>query len=258
MLRGRLHGLGRGEHVLLEVADGLHFVGQLTSFQAAGKGDGLIVQRGLGLRQELRDVGSLLLRGVLISLLLESLGNDLLLALRNLRGWIATTASASSTAARHLRLRKLALIRIGLDKHHVGVGFRVAVLGGGVHAHQIARHQLEILERERGRAVGLFLALLAEQIHRGFGASVDRIVQRDARESVLIGNLDGSGDLFNGAGMIIAIGTHQRDLRRVSFACFDEKILANSNGLALLNAGDVIDAIVIHFEGAVIGIILSA
>jgi hypothetical protein len=39
------------------------------------------------------------------------------------------------------------------------VGFGVGVLGGGVDADQIARNQLEILQRERGRAVGLLFAL---------------------------------------------------------------------------------------------------
>ena len=62
LLRGRRHGLGGGDHILLEVADGLHFIGQLAGLQAAGKRDGLIAQGGLGLRQQLGDVGGLLLR----------------------------------------------------------------------------------------------------------------------------------------------------------------------------------------------------
>ncbi len=62
LLRGRRHGLGRGDHILLEIADGLHFIGQLASLQAAGKRDGLIAQSGLGLRQQLGDIGGLLLR----------------------------------------------------------------------------------------------------------------------------------------------------------------------------------------------------
>ena len=162
LLRGRRHGLGRGDHVLLEVADGLHFIGQLARLQAAGKRDGLIVQSGLRLRQQLRDVGGLLLRRVLVALLFERGGDDFLLALRDLRGLIALPAAASTTApATLLRLRKLALERVGLDEHHVGVGFGVGVLGGGVDADQIAGNQLEILQRERGRAVGLFRRLFA-------------------------------------------------------------------------------------------------
>ena len=62
LLRGRRHGFGGGDHILLEVADGLHFIGQLAGLQAAGKRDGLIAQSGLGLGQQLGDVGGLLLR----------------------------------------------------------------------------------------------------------------------------------------------------------------------------------------------------
>jgi hypothetical protein len=49
-----------GDHILLEVADGLHFIGQLAGLQAAGKRDRLIAQSGLGLRQQLGDIGGLL------------------------------------------------------------------------------------------------------------------------------------------------------------------------------------------------------
>ena len=158
LLRGRRHGGGGGDHILLEVADGLHFIGQLARLQAAGKRDGLIVQGGLRLRQQLGDVGGLLLGRVLVALLFEGGGDDFLLPLRDLRGLIASApASTAASAARLLRLRKLALKRVGLDEHHVGVGFGVGVLGGGVDAHQIARNQLEILQRKRGRAVGLLL-----------------------------------------------------------------------------------------------------
>ena len=225
---------GGGEHILLEVADGLHFIGQLAGLQAAGKRDGLIAQGGLGLGQQLGDVGGLLLGRVLVSLLFEGGGYDFLLPLRDLRGLIAAATTAAAPAARLLRLRKLALKRVGLDEHHIGVGFGVGVLGGGVDANQIARNELEILQRERGRAVGLLFALLLEQIHGSLGAAVDRIMQRDAVEAVLVGGLGGNGYLFDGAGVVVApAGTHQRNLRRVGFAGLDEKILADANGLAL-------------------------
>ena len=162
LLRGRLHGLRRREHILLEIADGLHFIGQLAGLQAAGKRDGLIAQGGLRLGQQLRDVGGLLLGGVLVALLFEGGGNDFLLALRDLGRRIAPASTTSASAATaHLRLRKLALKRVGLDEHHVGVGFGVGVLGGGVDAHQVARNELEIFERKRGGTVGLLFALFA-------------------------------------------------------------------------------------------------
>jgi hypothetical protein len=47
LLRGRRHGCGGGHHILLKIADGLHFIGQLAGLQAAGKRNGLIAQGGL-------------------------------------------------------------------------------------------------------------------------------------------------------------------------------------------------------------------
>ena len=77
-------------------------------------------------------------------------------------------------------------------------------------------------------------------------------------QAVFVGGLGGDGYLFDGTGVIVAAaGTHQRNLRRVGFAGLDEKILADANGLALLNAGDVVDAVFIHLDGAVIDVILA-
>src|SRR5580658_8115527 len=97
-----------------------------------------------------------------------------------------------------------------------------------------------------------------EKIHRSLGAAVDRIVQRQARKAVFVGNLSGDGYLFDGAGVIITAWTRQRNLRRVGFACLNEKILADANGLALLNTGDVIDAVAFHLDGGVIDVVLPA
>ena len=125
LLRGRLHGCGRRDHVLLEIADGLHFIGQLARLKRPESVTRLIVQSGLRLRQQLGNFGGLLLRRVLVALLFERRGDDFLLALRDLRGRIAAAATAATAAsAARLRLRKLALERIGLDEHHIGVGLR--------------------------------------------------------------------------------------------------------------------------------------
>ena len=210
--------------------------------------------------QQLGDVGGLLLGGVLVSLLLERLRDDFLLPLGDLRGLIplATATAASSTTAGLLRLRKLALKRVGLDEHHVGAGFGVGVLSGGVDADQIARNQFEIFEREGGGAVGLLYAFLREQIDDGFGAAVDGIMQRGAREAVIARGFGGHGDLFNGAGVVIGAGAHQRNLGRVGFAGLDEKIFADADGLALGDAGHVVDAVLVHFDGGAIDVIQAA
>src|SRR5471030_3458329 len=84
-------------------------------------------------------------------------------------------------------------------------------------------------------------------------------MQRHAVEAVIASGLGGNGYLFDGAGVVIATaGTHQRNLRRVGFAGLDEKILADANGLARLNARDVVDAIPIHPDGAAIDVIQTA
>src|SRR5580704_3984142 len=83
-------------------------------------------------------------------------------------------------------------------------------------------------------------------------------MQRDTIDAVLVGNLRGHSDLFDGAGVVVAVaGAHQRNLRRVGFAGFDEKILADANRLALLKTSDVIDAVAIHLEGAVIDVLFA-
>ena len=69
-------------------------------------------------------------------------------------------------------------------------------------------------------------------------------MQLDAVETVLVGGLGRDGHFFDGVGVVVATaGTHQRNLRRVGFAGLDEKILADANRLALLHAGDVVDAV---------------
>ncbi len=83
-------------------------------------------------------------------------------------------------------------------------------------------------------------------------------MQRDTVESVLADGLGRQSHLFDRAGTIIAAaGTRHRNLRRIGFASLDEKILADANGLAFVHACDMIDAIAIHLNGAVIHIILA-
>ena len=260
LLRGRRHGLRRRDHVLLKVADGLHFIGQLARLQSPRKRGRLIAQRGLRLRQQLGDGVGLLLGRVLVALLFEGGRDDFFLALRDLRRVIALPSSAASTtAAARLRLRKFALERVGLNEHHVGVRFRVGVLGRGVDADQIARQQFEILQRQSGRSAGFLLALLRKQIHRLLRASVDRIMQLHAAEPVIAAGLGGNGDLFNRVGVIVAAaGPHQRNLRRIRLARLNEKILADPNRLAAVYTSDVISPVLIHLDGSAIDIIFAA
>ena len=57
---------------------------------------------------------------------------------------------ASPAAARFLRLRIVAFERLGLHEEHVGAGEGMGIARGSVEADQIARRQLEILQRDHG------------------------------------------------------------------------------------------------------------
>src|ERR1022692_267297 len=84
-------------------------------------------------------------------------------------------------------------------------------------------------------------------------------MQRDAVEPILADGFGRKSHLFNRAGAIVAAaGTGHRNLRRISFAGLDEEILADANRLCLIDAGDVINAVAIHLDGAVIDVILAA
>ncbi len=179
---------------------------------------------GLRLGQQFGYVRSLLLSGVLVAVLFESLRDDLLLALRDLLGVVASTAASTTTsAATALGLRKLALERVGLDKHHIGVGFGaggIGVLRGGVDADQIAGNELETFERKRCRAVSFLCAFFRKHIHRNLGAAVDRIMQRNASGRLSYSSVWPGlckGDLFSlglRRGNHRGPGRHQSHLRQ--------------------------------------------
>ena len=104
---------------------------------------------------------------------------------------LAAAPAATTAAAGLLRLREFALERIDLDEHHVRVRLGARVLRGGVDAHQIARHQLEILQREHARTRRLLVARLLEQTNGLLGPAVDRIVQVQILETEIVLRLDG-------------------------------------------------------------------
>ena len=58
--------------------------------------------------------------------------------------------------------------------------------------------------------------------------------------------------------IIAAPRPHQRNLRRIRLARLDEKILADPHRLPAVNARDVINAVLVHLDGAAIDIILAA
>ena len=62
-------------------------------------------------------------------------------------------------------------------KRDLRAGFSVAILRRRIKAHQIAGHQLEILQPQRVRAVGIFRARRLQQAHVAVRAAVHRVVQ---------------------------------------------------------------------------------
>ena len=134
-------------------------VAQFAGFQAAGKRDGLIAKLGLHAGEELGVFHAFLFGGLVIgiALLLPGRGDDLFFALGDfgLIALAAASAASAAPAASLLRLREFALEGIGLDKEHIRARFRTGVLGRGVDADNVARDELEVLEREGGRAVRL-------------------------------------------------------------------------------------------------------
>src|SRR5579863_2771732 len=84
-------------------------------------------------------------------------------------------------------------------------------------------------------------------------------MQGDSVEPVLADRFCGKSHLFNRTGAVVAAaGTRHRNLRRISFAGLNEKVLADANRLALVDAGDVIYAVAIHLDRAVIDVVLAA
>ena len=89
-------------------------------------------------------------------------------------------------------------------------------------------------------------------------AAVDGVVQVHVVEAELIGGLDADGDFFDGAGAIIAAGAVDRDLRRLRFVGGDEVVLGEAHRLALVDGGDVIRAVLLHVDRALVVVAVAA
>ena len=193
---------------------------------------------------------------VLSALLLPGGGDDFFFALRDVVLIAAHAAAPAASSSHLLRLGEFALERIGLDEEHVGARFRFVVLRRGVNAHQVAGNELEILQSEHGRAIGFFCALLLEQIDGLLGAAIYRIVQREFVQAKITGGFRCDGDFLDRARAIVTAGTVDGDLRRIGLARFDEEIAGEADGLAVIDGGDVIFAVLIHVDRAPVEIAL--
>ena len=109
-----------------------------------------------------------------------------------------------------------------------------------------------------GGTVGLFHALLLEQVNRLFGAAVDRVMKRHVGEAKFIVGLDRDGDLFDGAGAVVVSGTRDDDVRRIGLARLDEEIIRQADGLSLIERGDVVHAVLLHLNRALVNVAFAA
>ena len=157
------HGLDGFRHFIGELLERRIGPKQLAALHALGQRLRLIAQLGLHVGQKL---GVLLLRpprlfgGFLIWFQVAAM----------ISFWRSETCgvllAAAATAAHLLRLRVLALEGLRLDEEHVAAAGGQRVARGGVHAHDVARDELEIFQVERGRALGRFLPFVPPQRDR--------------------------------------------------------------------------------------------
>ncbi len=110
-----------------------------------------------------------------------------------------------------------------------------------------------------GRAVGLLCALLLQQIDGFFGAAVHGIVQREFVQAEVAVGFRRDGDFFDGAGAIVAAGARRwRPAADWPCCASMKKSLGKAHGLALIEGGDVVRAVLVHVDGAFVDVALAA
>ena len=82
-------------------------------------------------------------------------------------------------------------------------------------------------------------------------------MQREIVQPEFAGRFGRYRDFFDGAGAIVAAGPVDGDLRRIGLAGFDEEIAGKAHGLALVEGGDVVCAVLFHVDRAFVEIAFS-
>ena len=90
-----------------------------------------------------------------------------------------------------------------------------------------------------------------------FGAAVDRVAEVEILEAEFILGVNGHRHLFDRARAIVAAGPRDAHRRRAGLARLDEEVLGEADGLALIEAGDVVRAVLLHLDGALIAIVVA-
>ncbi len=251
---GRRTHRGRGgAHLPLETAELLVRELQIAHSQAARERRGLSAQCGLDIGEKLRLLRRLLRRCIPESVLLPGCSDDLLLALRDLRLVIGRSA-ACACAARLLRLREFTLKGVDLNERDVRVRLAAPVLRRRIHRDDVARSELQGLQRDQGRSVCAPGALLPHQIERLLRAPVHGIVQREFAQAEGIVRLRGQGDFLDRACAVIPFRAQQRHFRRLHRACFDEIVVGDAHSPIPFQRVDVIGAVLVHLHCAAVGV----
>ena len=145
-----------------------------------------------------------------------------------------------------------------MDEIHIRARFGAGVLGGRVHAHDIARNEFEILEGKDRGVVHLLAALFLQHAHGFFVATVDGIMHGDIVEAELAVGIHRDGDLLDGAGAIITARLDEAHFRRIGFAGFDKKVVRDPQSLSLFIGGNVILPVLIDVHSALVQVALAA
>ena len=82
-------------------------------------------------------------------------------------------------------------------------------------------------------------------------------MERHVGEAKLIVRLDRDGDLFDGARAVVMARARDDDVRRLGLARLDEEIIRQADGLPLIQSGDVIHAVLLHGNGALVDVALA-
>src|SRR5579872_1996020 len=235
--RGRFHFLGEALEILI-------FRRELASRGALGHRLGLIFQLGLHFGQILG------VFGVGLSVLAATIEvmrrrDNLLLALGDLAGIVLLPAAATAASATLLRLRKVALIGLRLDKRNVADRLRASVIRRGIHRDDIARNQLEVFEAENHLAFGRRGSLSVQKRNHLLGLAVDRVMQVHGLQREIVRARNGNGDFLNGTHLRVRSGMRDLHRRRFIHLGFDEVILRNANILSAFFGGEVIGSVLL-------------
>ena len=201
--RGR-HRRGCCLHIFFKRAELFIGRGQIAALHARRQRHHLVSQLHLRIRQKDTGCRDVFRRRILIVLLLPCSGNQLFLALGDFCLIALRPTTSATTAATLLRLRKLALKGLCLDKCDLRLRLCMAIACCCVQAHQVTRHQLEILKPQHVRALAALRSLRLQQAHILLCTTVDGVVQMHIAQAKLGTGLHADRYFFDRTRTVIA------------------------------------------------------